>query len=118
MNTILSHDTRLEPSIDDKRKLIPKFQTDNQLMETAPTQTHTIESVTGESIQLESNNNIINVQEKANKKIFKIKKIVKFNKLLSEICSEGEISESDKNFKDPIVRKISPFSKVNFSKVI
>lgn len=52
------------------------------------------------------------------KKIFKIKKYVKYNKFLSEICSDEELSEKDKKeLKDPKNRKISPFSKVNFSKL-
>jgi hypothetical protein len=52
------------------------------------------------------------------KKIFKIKKYIKYNKYLSEICSEEELSDTDKNvLKDPKSKKISPFSKVNFSKL-
>jgi hypothetical protein len=52
------------------------------------------------------------------KKIFRIKKYVKYNKFLSEICSDEELSESDKKeLKEPKAKKISPFSKVNFSKL-
>jgi len=117
MNSILSCDTSLKLQIDDESKFLSKIQTDNHQIVTLPTQTHTIENVTSDNIPLESSNNIHNAKEKPNIKIFKIKKIIKFNKLLSEICSEEEISESDKNFKNPMVKKISPYSKVNFSKL-
>jgi hypothetical protein len=52
------------------------------------------------------------------KKIFKIKKYVKYNKYLTEIFSDEEVSDNDKIIlKDPKSKKISPFSKVNFSKL-
>jgi hypothetical protein len=52
------------------------------------------------------------------KKIFRIKKYVKYNKFLSEICSDEELSENHKTeLKEPKAKKISPFSKVNFSKL-
>ena len=64
MNSILSYDTS-KLSIDDKLKIIPIIKTDNHdLIEILPTQTHTIESITGDSMPLELNNNIHNVQEK------------------------------------------------------
>jgi hypothetical protein len=63
-----------------------------------------------------SQNNTINTLK--GKKIFKIKKYVKYNKFLQEICSDEEVSETEKkNFAEPQAKKISPFSKVNFSKL-
>ena len=51
-------------------------------------------------------------------KIFKIKKYVKYNKFLQEICSDEEISENEKKvYAEPQSKKISPVSKVNFSKL-
>ena len=53
-----------------------------------------------------------------NPKIFKIKKYLKYNKFLEEICSEEELSENEKKiYTEPQCKKISPFSKVNFSKL-
>lgn len=52
------------------------------------------------------------------RKIFRIKKYTKYNKYLNEICTDSDISEEEKNkLKDPKGKKISPFSKVNFSKL-
>lgn len=52
------------------------------------------------------------------RKIFRIKKYVKYNKFLSEICSDEELSDNHKTeLKEPKAKKISPFSKVNFSKL-
>ncbi len=52
------------------------------------------------------------------RKIFKIKKYTKYNKYLSEICTDSDVTDEEKNkLKDPQVKKISPFSKVNFSKL-
>lgn len=52
------------------------------------------------------------------RKIFRIKKYTKYNKYLNEICTDSDISDEEKNkLKDPKGKKISPFSKVNFSKL-
>jgi len=52
------------------------------------------------------------------RKIFRIKKYTKYDKYLNEICTESEHTDEEKNkLKDPKAKKISPFSKVNFSKL-
>jgi len=52
------------------------------------------------------------------RKLFRIKKYTKYNKFLNEICTESDVSDEEKNkHKDLKGKKISPFSKVNFSKL-
>jgi hypothetical protein len=74
-------------------------------------------NITKDNEQLVSSQNLASTSLRG-KKIFKIKKYIKYNKYLSEICSDEELSDNDKNIlKDPKSKKISPFSKVNFSKL-
>ena len=123
MNTIPNKN--YATSIDEKLKQalidnpVPKFTFKTTKIEEAPTQTHTIESVTGESVALPIvNQNKVEEPQKINgKKIFRIKKFVKYNKIISDLCSE-EDSESEKHPANEVKKKkISPFSKVNFSKL-
>lgn len=52
------------------------------------------------------------------RKLFRIKKYTKYNKYLNEICTDSDnTDEEKKKMKDPQGKKISPFSKVNFSKL-
>jgi hypothetical protein len=60
-------------------------------------------------IDMNSNDN------KKSKNIFKIKKFHKYDEILDEICSEEDHSEVEK--KDPIRKRVSAFSKVNFTKL-
>ena len=125
-------------SIDEKLKLAafnkPTFKTPNPSLNNEnqnlslslnPTKSTTIDSIlnnnnlTGESLASRSNSIFTK-----GKKIFKIKKFIKYNKIINEFCSDDEMSDNFKlqereieNNKDPEKRKISPFSKVNFSKL-
>jgi len=58
--------------------------------------------------------NITN-ENKKSKHIFKIKKFHKYDEILDEICSEEDHSEDEK--KDPVRKRVSAFSKVNFTKL-
>lgn len=74
----------------------------------------------GELLILLHNDQAKEIKGKSSKKekIFKIKKYVKYNKFLQEICSDEELSENEKKvYTEPLSKKISPFSKVNFSKL-
>lgn len=124
--------TKSVMSVDEKLKLAlmdkPVFKTpqaEGILNENQVTKCDTqegrqeIANITGESVVSRSDSLLGNkTNSLKGKKVFKIKKYVKYNKFLSEICSDEELSEKDKKeLKDPKNRKISPFSKVNFSKL-
>ena len=116
MNTIQNNDTLNERlKIAMNANPLQKITMKNTNIIDAPTQTHTIEAITGESVAPVEPK----VEEKVKgKKIFRIKKFVKFNKLMSELCSDEDASESSKIEVDGAkAKKISPFSKVNFSKL-
>jgi hypothetical protein len=93
-----------------------------------PTNTHTIENVTSDSILIPEKKDecvsaaltspLVQAKESLkNKKIFKIKKFVKYNKFISEICSDESSDEGKAAPENTKTKKISPFSKVNFSKL-
>jgi hypothetical protein len=94
-------------SLDEKLKQVLISNTLSSNIQDAPTQSHTIEAITGES-------GIKN--EKVKKKIFRIKKFVKYNKLISDLFSEEDGSESEKLASND-AKRIFPCSKVNFSKL-
>ena len=77
-------------------------------------------------IQIKKDNNFYSFSSLENKiifpllgrKIFRIKKYTRYNKYLNEICTDSDASEEEKKkLKDQKIKKISPFSKVNFSKL-
>lgn len=127
VKSVLSVDEKLRIAATDK----PVFKTqkaDDVPLENQPTKSYTLEMMQIENnVAAEDANETItksNVLFETKpvslkgKKIFRIKKYVKYNKFLSEICSDEELSEKDKKtLKEPQNRKISPFSKVNFSKL-
>jgi hypothetical protein len=90
----------------------PIFKNFQDVPKDIPTQANTGEGIQRSDIQTQVD------QKPSQKKIFKIKKYVKYNKYLAEICSDEELSESEKKqLKDPKCRKILSYSKVNFSKL-
>lgn len=89
-----------------------KLQPSNGNISSAPTQNNTISTLNSEKPEVTGEHVVLR------KKIFRIKKYVKYNKFLNEICSDEEVSDSDKKkLGEPGAKKISPFSKVNFSKL-
>jgi hypothetical protein len=128
LNTKPNTNFKFNQELEEKLKLAiteKPLQKKHEPLNNLPTNTHTIELITGDSVnnieKKEETPCLLNKKSEIakNKKIFKIKKFVKYNKFLSEICSDESSEEVEKpeTKKDPKAKKISPFSKVNFSKL-